>query len=430
MNTVIDQSRRTLLKGSAVLAATVAFSPRAHAMVPIKANIVRAAIDSPVAQIYVSGKSVWAITKAGQMWERVATGWQSVRAAPALDPATPITFAHGRLVGRSASGALWMREGEGAAAKYFVSEGAKIKALCGLCPLAFAVIGVVIDGKGTSWLARFEPGGASGWREVARGDEPVLPDARPIQVDIDGTLANASDGQILVLAGPNDQRYRHGAVGDLVESTRMLYLERHSLKPIRALTLDAPYVFEDIAPRLVNWPHLGKSRTGLLTMRSGPKGTQLAVIRASSSNAKALEIAALGDPIGSSNRWIAATTDGELIAGVHTPHIGGTLYAYQRVEENGVTRLKGARLHMDLSTHAMASREMDLAVWIRDIVVMPSQDLRQLRVFNKKENYDDRGIIDLPGMIIATAAMPDSPNIKNGSMFALLRHGDLIEVSW
>ena len=168
----------------------------------------------------------------------------------------------------------------------------------------------------------------------------------------------------------------------------------------------------------------------MLTVRSGPKGSQLAVIRASTTDGKSLEVAALGDSIGTSNRWIAATTDGERIAGVHTPHIGGTLYAYERVDEGGITKLKGTRMHMDLSTHAMASREMDLTVWLRDLVVMPSQDMRQLRVFSPKNNYDDRGIIDVPGLIISTAAMPLSPTAKNGAVFALLRNGELMEVSW
>jgi hypothetical protein len=426
----LSPSRRTLIKSGAAMVVSAWLSPTARAMMPIKANIVRAPIDSPVVQLYAHSGSTWATTKTGKLWERNSGAWFSALAAPLLDPTTPLTFAHGRLVGRSASGGLWMREGSGAATSYVVSEDAKIKALCGLCPLGFAVIGVVIDSKGKSWLARFEPGGARGWREVVRSYEPVLPDARPIQVDLDNNIGGASDGHIVVLAGPDDQRYRHGAVGDLVESTRLLYLERHSLKPIRTLTLDAPHVFEDIAPRLINWSHQGKAKAALLTIRSGPRGSQLAVIRASMTDPKSLEFAALGDSIGTSNRWIAATTDGERIAGVHTPHIGGTLYAYERIDEGGVTKLKGTRLHMDLSTHAMASREMDLAVWLRDLVVMPSQDLRQLRVFSPKDNYDDRGIIDVPGMIISTAAMPLPPQAKNGAVFALLRNGELMEVSW
>jgi hypothetical protein len=420
-------SRRAALKTSAALLCTAAWPSRA--MMPIKVQIVRAAIDSPVAQIHARGEQVWAITKAGKLWERVAGQWRLIATAPLIDPLTPMSFAHGRLVTRSASGALWMREGEGASAKYSVNDRAVIKPLCGLCPLAFAVIGVVVDSKGSAWLARFEPS-ARGWVEVARSEERVLPDARPIQVDLDGPVVNAQDGHIVVLAGPDDRRYRHGAVGDLVEATRLLYLERHSLKPLRTLTLDSPFVFEDIAPRLLDWPQQARGQSGLLTVRSGPQGSQLAVITANQRDSKAMTLAALGKPIGSSNRWIAATTDGQRIAGVHTPHIGGTLYAYQRVDEGGTTELKSTRLHMDLSTHVMASREMDLAVWSRGLVIMPSQDLRQLRVFAPNEAYDDRGIIDVPGMIVATAAMPASTAAKQGAVFALLRNGELIEVNW
>ena len=171
----------------------------------------------------------------GRLWERSERTWRSVSAAPALDATTPLVFAHGRLVGRSSNGGLWVREGV-SSFKYSVSEGVKIAPFSAACPLAFAIIGVVADEKDKTkaWLVRFELGGR-GWVEVARSGEAVIPDARLIQLDLDAPLANAHDGHIVVFAGPDGQRYRHGILGDEIEATRLLYLERHSLKVIRAI---------------------------------------------------------------------------------------------------------------------------------------------------------------------------------------------------
>jgi hypothetical protein len=50
----------------------------------------------------------------------------------------------------------------------------------------------------------------------------------------------------------------------------VVLLERHSLHVMRELVLDAPFVFDGIAPRKVA---LG-ARDGLLTVQSGPQGSR------------------------------------------------------------------------------------------------------------------------------------------------------------
>ncbi len=54
-----------------------------------------------------------------------------------------------------------------------------------------------------------------------------------------------------MLAGPDAKRNTHGVLGDAIEATRVVLLERHSLRVMRELMLDVPHVFEDIAPRKV-----------------------------------------------------------------------------------------------------------------------------------------------------------------------------------
>ena len=402
----------------------------AHAETPIKATIQRATIDGLVTLIYSHGENAWAVTKTGRFWERIANAWRLVSAAPALDPNAPLVFAHGRLVGRSANGGLWVREGA-SPFNYSVTDSAKIAPHSSTCPLAFAIIGVVSDekDKGKAWLVRFESS-AKGWAEVARSSEPVMPDASPMQLDLDAPLASALDGHIVVFAGPDSQRYRHAILGDGIEATRLIYLERHSLKLIRAITLDGPYVFEDIAPRALDVPGKSARRVALLTLRSGPNGAQLALLQASATNAKTINIVALADPIGTANRWIAPMTNGEQILAVHTPHIGGVLHNYQLVQGQSGTKIKGTQLHSDLSNHIIGSRETDLSQWFKQAIVIPSQNLRKLRVFSAVAPYDERGAIELPSTVVQTAAMHSSSPQKTAGLFALLASGGLMEVNW
>jgi hypothetical protein len=109
--------------------------------------------------------------------------------------------------------------------------------------LALAVIAVAAGRDGQYRVVRLEPGGA-GRAESARSSEPVLPDARPVQFDPAGTSSD-DNGHVAVFAGPDSTRYRHGVLGDDVEATALLQLERHGLEPIARLALSAPFVFED-----------------------------------------------------------------------------------------------------------------------------------------------------------------------------------------
>ena len=101
---------------------------------------------------------------------------------------------------------------------------------------------------GSHHVLRFEPDASQAWAVVARSAEAVLPDARPLQADLD---ARGDGGHLVLLAGPDSPRYLHGVLGDGVEATRLLWLERHGLALMRELVLPVPDVLEDIAPRLV-----------------------------------------------------------------------------------------------------------------------------------------------------------------------------------
>lgn len=364
--------------------------------------------DEPMRQMHAGGPSGLLGTGAsGGLWALSLTGQAPRRIAFGIDAATPVATGHGRIAARMADGGIgvWDDAGGDRARPAPASRSASLSVHAGLLILPLAVLAVVTastrpaDPLG-SRLARFELDPDGRWREVARSTDAVLPDARPVQVDLDG---RGDGGHIAVLAGPDGGRYHHGVLGDAIEATRVLWLERHGLDVLRELSLPAPHVFEDIAPRPVVLPG-AQAGSGLLTVRSGPDGGQLALLTADPTRPRGLRLAALGDTVGGHHRWLAPTTDGRHLAAVHTPHIGGVLHVYQPEGE----RLTRRRLHADVSTHRIGTREIDLAAWLQGLLILPSQDGRQLRLLYPAADWTELKAVALPGRAILTAAVPEA----------------------
>jgi len=361
----------------------------------------------------------------GSLWALSLTGQAPRHMADGLDAATPLATGHGRIAARMASGGLWVWEDDRAR----TSPSAGLAVHAGLLILPWAVVTVVTRQTGMTGasgsprrtdplghrLARFEPDNTGLWRDVARSKEAVLPDARPLQVDLDGS---GDGGHIAVLAGPDASRYDHGVLGDGIEATGLLWLERHGLEVMRALSLPAPHVLEDIAPRPVALPGT-PGRFGLLTVRAGPDGGQLALVTADPARQQGLQVAAIGDTVGGFHRWLAPTTDSRQLLAVHTPHIGGVLHVYQH-EGRHLTR---RRLLTDVSTHRIGSRELDLSVWLRGLLVLPSQDGRRLRVLNPAANWAEQPSVTLPARVGIATALADE-----AAMAVLVEDGQVLIV--
>lgn len=314
------------------------------------------------------------VSRSGDLWSHADDRWRL--AGKGLDTAAPIAYGFGRIVGRAAAGGLWVLE----SGRTSIADGPPLGSHAGLLVLALGVIAVARAGDGgidAYRMVRLEPGSGGRWREVARGTEAVLPDARPVQFDpAGGTGIGDADGNghVIVLAGPDDRRYRHAVLGDGIEATSMLYLERHTLEPLARIELPQPHVFEDIAPRPVRWA----GGRALLTVRSGPQGGQLAVV-APGKAPGSLVLAALGDPIGIPNRWMAPTSDGTNLFAVHTPHIGGLLHRYRLAG----SRLAGEQVGRGVTSHVLGERELDLCAWAGGVLHVPAQDRHTLFAFDE-----------------------------------------------
>ena len=364
----------------------------------------------PMAQMRADDASgLLLVSVAGVLWQWAAATSAWTRLADAIDAATPVAVGHGRIAARLAHGGLWVQE----AGRAKLSREVRLASHAGMLNLPLGIIGVV-DAGGRAYAARFEIDGSGQWVETARSTEVVMPDARPVQIDFD-TADGVGEGDVVLLAGPDDRRYIHGVLGDAIESTRVLYLDRHTLIVLRSLAVDAPHVIEDIAPKPVQW----RGKRGLLTMRSGPQGAQLVVIAASSTRRNALEFAAVGAPIGMPGRWMAATTDGNHLLAVHTPHIGGVLHAYQA--DGGV--LRSRIIDQNVANHRIGSRELDLATWIGQRLMLPAQNRRSLRCFDAGHGWGPCGTWSLPAPIIATSSLTQR---GRPGVAALMENGQVV----
>lgn len=334
---------------------------------PDPRGVVSLRASEPVVRLHVDADgALLAVSATGALWRLASDGWG--RLGEGLDPSSPIATGHARVVGRSRDGGLWALESGR------VSQSARLALAphAGLLVLALGVIAVAPGRDGRHHLVRLEPG-AGGWSETARSNAAVLPDARPVQFDPSGTTSD-DNGHVAVFGGPDAARYRHGVLGDDVEATSLLLLERHGLQPLARLELPAPFVFEDIAPRPVAW----QGQRGLLTVRSGPQGAQLAVVAPLAGQSGRLGLAALGAPLGAPQRWLSPATDGVRLLALHTPHIGGVLHRY-RVDGD---RLIGEVVARDVTNHAIGQRDLDVSAWIGSRWVVPAQDRRTLRIFD------------------------------------------------
>lgn len=356
-------SRRSVLAAAAAGATALTWGAGAT---PASAGVVPLRAPERMARLHGGGDgALLAVSSSGVLWRLAADGWQRLGAG--LDPASPVAAGFDRVVGRSRQGGLWVLESGQ------VSSDARtvLAPHAALLVLALGVIAIEAAPGGRHHAVRLEPG-AGGWTVSARSEATVLPDARPLRFDPSGT-SDDDNGHVAILAGPDATRYRHGVLGDDVEATSLLVLERHGLEPLARLDLPARFVFEDIAPRPIRW----RGQRGLLTVRSGPEGAQLAVVAAQRGRGGTLALAALGPPLGA-QRWLAPSTDGVRLLAVHTPHIGGVLHRYRADHD----RLIGEVVANGVSNHVIGQRDLDVSAWVGSTWVVPAQDRRTLRMLD------------------------------------------------
>jgi hypothetical protein len=339
-----------------------AFSNAASSGKTVMLNAQARWLTSDASRVFALLESGEVIRTEGSSITNVAKGWSKD---------APIKFAHGRLHGINIQGELQVLEGD----RIRSSVGAKLSLNSGVLPLPAGVIAVAANGD----LLRLESSGET-WKIVERAQLNALRDARLSLVDLEGT----GNGEVAALVGPSTDRYKHGVLGDAIEATSIVILERHSLEVLHRYDLPAPYVFEDITVR----PVRTGARDQLAVVQSGPNGG--AALALLGLNAGKLELS-VGPDFGQPNRWLNPLVGFGEVYAIHTPHIGGVLtrYAPSKGSLNASKQLEG------LSSHSINSRNLESALVIAPgALIVPNQNhdaLRQITCSSKcdiKSSYD------------------------------------------
>ena len=380
-----------LKRRQAVLAGAAALLPASGAASSKPIALKTVLSSERFAQIVAGGPGgLLGVSTQGNLWSLALDGRGLKQLADGLDPETPLAVGHGRIAALRSDGGLWVHEASGSS----VSVERNLAPHAGLLVLPLAIVAVLKDGN-QHRLARLEPNASGIWQRVALSERNVFPDARPLQADLDGS---GDGGHVVVLAGPNSERYNHGVLGDGVEATRVAFLERHSLTLMRELVLDAPWVLEDIAPRKVR---LAGGRDGLLSVQAGPAGGQLVLIDADPKHATSLRLAALGPALGTVNRWMSPMVCGERWLAVHTPHIGGVLHAYR---QDGI-HLQATRWLSGVSNHRIGSRWLDTSSCSGQHLLIADQAGRRLLLIDTASNGRVVNEISVTSRVLGTVSL-------------------------
>ncbi|WFF39050.1 hypothetical protein LU290_02120 [Moraxella nasibovis] len=229
--------------------------------------------------------------------------------------------------------------------------------------LPFATIAVQAHDDGTASLVRLEVVGDS--VQVVARFSPVLPDARPVQINFTG---DNSEGHIAVLSHPDSTTYRHGVLGDDIEAGQVQFLERHSLTPLAKPLAVKGSVFEANTFEIL--PH-GKGNRLVTTLAGGGHGASTVIIDNVNDQ---LQLIAQSTPL-PSHRWQSPFVfDGKLYA-VQMPHLVGRLVEYTQVGD----KLNEKVLGEGYSNHAIGAFDTNLVAG-RDglFALIPHTGYRQM----------------------------------------------------
>lgn len=330
--------------------------------------------------------------RAGRMW-RIREDGSSQPIAEGLHPDAPLDARHGLIASHAPDGRPWVMKDSPSERPTLGEE--RMAPHGGLRILPGAIVGLV-SRSGRTVVARFEAAPAGSWTVRATSEDAVLPDAEPVLVDLDGQHGGA---HVAVLAGPDGTRYGHGVLGDAIEATRVLWLDRESLRVLRQFELDAPYVFED---RLLRPWRLPDGRRGLVTMQAGPQGAQIAVLAAAPAEPGQLRIEFRGVPIGQRNRWMSPAStqenDPDLLV-IHTPHIGGVLQRYAHEGSGLISR----PLLTGLTNHRLGGRHLDNSARLGPWILLATQGWGELAVVDLRA-VDRVERVPMPAPIIQIVA--------------------------
>jgi hypothetical protein len=204
----------------------------------------------------------------------------------------------------------------------------------------------------------------------------LLPDAEPVLL-VDGTVA--------VPTAPT-LRYRHGVLGDEVESSALAVVDPLTLATLVEWSVPGAAVIEQ--RRLAPFPAAGPR--GLVATLSGDgDGGALAVLASAEAPGRLREVAAVPG-LGQERRWRHVLgASGVRLYAIATPHLGGPLERFTLQAGRDGARLTREAFPLDVTSHRIGRRELDLGRLLpradgdppgRDLLLLPGRDLATLRL--------------------------------------------------
>lgn len=248
---------------------------------------------------------------------------------------------------------------------------------------------VVQDDGGVGRLVRLEMQDNQ-WQMTA-SFSPVLPDARPVQVDFVGAKrgdGSKSQGEIAILSHPDDTTYPHGVLGDDIEGGQLQVLTDRTLTPsVKPLGVDG-LVFEGNTVQVL--PH-DKGEYLIATLAGDGQGARVVMVDKADGK---LNIIAQSTPL-PVNRWQSPFVfDGRLYA-VQMPHLVGRLVQYTKTQKTLIEQALGE----GYSNHAIGAFETNLATANDTFAIIPKRGYRQVAILGADGTLREQS---LPASIIAT----------------------------
>lgn len=301
------------------------------------------------------------INQKGELWYGKADNIRQLsnNASPNIAP----SLAYGRIALADKEGHFMLWDGQKLySSKIPMAEQATMQ------PLALATIGVVKQGANYK-LARIELRGNQ-VEVVATSKEDVLPDARPIQVNLNGH--DNQQGHIAVLVEPDKTTYQHAVLGDDIEAKSVLYLERHSLRPLASKLNRPNLVFEANQFSVLN--KNGKNR--LVSVMSGNGNGGRTVLIGEQNGKLFLEAESQALP---SHRWQSPFVFNQQLYTVQMPHLAGRLVSYT---QSG-NALKEQLITAGMSNHSYGTYETNLVAQTANFAVVPQYGYTQIGILDK-----------------------------------------------
>tara|TARA_R110000787_G_scaffold63679_10_gene143887 strand:+ start:57488 stop:58537 length:1050 start_codon:yes stop_codon:yes gene_type:complete len=287
---------------------------------------------------------------------------------------------------------------------------------------------VVVDGVGGRHRVRLHAG-----QIVLQPAGPAVDLSAPPQALPDAVMVPGAHGLWAWLDQPAT-RYEHGVLGDAIEAGGLSVGYPDGSR--KSLTLPKDRVFEDRAPRFVDID--GDGRDEILTVTSYlDRGAALTLVDPGSAGGMSPRVVAEAAPIGTPNRWLNPIGAGDIdddgrieMLAVITPHIGGTLTAYE---------WHGDALSIDhelngFSNHAIGSRELGLS-GMADLdtpadgiaeVIVPDQARRAMTVVRFTDTPRIVSKINLSGRIVHRLVIYDLDGDQTPELIFGLDDGSLV----